>query len=249
LWSNGPKECLELPDYSFQEEFGKPIPSFPPREVLRTYFMARVKKNGLLDRFDVRLNTVVRNVEFVNNKFRVVSFQNKTQTTKTELFDYVVVASGHFSMPNLPDYPGANKFPGRLLHSHDFRDARELSVKHVLVVGSSYSAEDIALQCIKYGAKKITCSYRTRPMGFHWPDNMEEVPILTTIEESGIVNFSDGSKRKVDAIIFCTGYKHHFSFLPDELRLQTMNILYPDNLYKGVVWQQNPKCFFMGMQV
>ena len=30
LWSNGPKECLEFADYSFDEHFGKPIPSFPP---------------------------------------------------------------------------------------------------------------------------------------------------------------------------------------------------------------------------
>ena len=29
LWSNGPKECLEFADYSFDEHFGKPIPSFP----------------------------------------------------------------------------------------------------------------------------------------------------------------------------------------------------------------------------
>ena len=35
LWSNGPKECLEFGDYSFDEHFGKAIPSFPPREVLR----------------------------------------------------------------------------------------------------------------------------------------------------------------------------------------------------------------------
>ncbi len=34
LWSNGPKECLEFADYTFDEHFGKPIPSFPPREVL-----------------------------------------------------------------------------------------------------------------------------------------------------------------------------------------------------------------------
>ena len=26
LWSNGPKECLEFGDYSFEKHFGKPIP-------------------------------------------------------------------------------------------------------------------------------------------------------------------------------------------------------------------------------
>ena len=37
LWSNGPKECLELADYSFDEHFGKAIPSFPPRVVPVSY--------------------------------------------------------------------------------------------------------------------------------------------------------------------------------------------------------------------
>src|SRR5690606_17679050 len=35
LWSNGPKECLEFADYSFEQHFGKPIASCPPRAVLR----------------------------------------------------------------------------------------------------------------------------------------------------------------------------------------------------------------------
>src|SRR5690554_5002643 len=46
----------------------------------------------------------------------------------------------------------------------------------------------------------------------------------------------------------CTGYLFHFPFLPDELRLQTHNCLYPANLYKGVFWQPNPKLIYLGMQ-
>lgn len=37
LWSNGPKEGLEYPDYTFDEHFGKAIPSYAPREVLLDY--------------------------------------------------------------------------------------------------------------------------------------------------------------------------------------------------------------------
>ena len=44
LWSNGPKECLEFADYTFDEHFGKPIPSFPPREVLYDYILGRANK-------------------------------------------------------------------------------------------------------------------------------------------------------------------------------------------------------------
>lgn len=38
LWSNGPKEAsVEFPDYTYEEHYGKAIPSFPPREVLFDY--------------------------------------------------------------------------------------------------------------------------------------------------------------------------------------------------------------------
>ena len=37
LWSNSPKEVNEFPDYTFEEHYKKPIPSFPPREVLYDY--------------------------------------------------------------------------------------------------------------------------------------------------------------------------------------------------------------------
>lgn len=60
--------------------------------------------------------------------------------------------------------------------------------------------------------------------------------------------FKDGSQKNVDAIILCTGYQHHFPFLPDELKLKTGNRLWPLRLYKGVVWENNPKLFYLGMQ-
>ena len=56
LWSNGPKECLEFADYSFDEHFGKPIPSFPPREVLYNYIVGRVSKGNLKKK---RLNLIL----------------------------------------------------------------------------------------------------------------------------------------------------------------------------------------------
>ena len=36
LWSNGPKECLEFADYSFDEHFGNPIPSFHQEKIYMT---------------------------------------------------------------------------------------------------------------------------------------------------------------------------------------------------------------------
>ena len=61
-------------------------------------------------------------------------------------------------------------------------------------------------------------------------------------------HFKDDSSKEIDAIIMCTGYLHHFPFLPDELRLQTDNRLWPLNLYKGVFWEDNPRLMYLGMQ-
>jgi trimethylamine monooxygenase len=247
LWSNGPKECLEFADYSFEEHFGKPIASYPPRAVLWDYIKGRVEKAGVRDW--VRFCTPVRMVTFdeATAKFTVTAHDRVNDRMYDELFDYVIVASGHFSTPNVPYFEGVSTFGGRVLHSHDFRDALEFKDKDILIVGRSYSAEDIGSQCWKYGAKSVTVSYRSKPIGFAWPERFEERPLLQKLENK-IAHFKDGTTKEVDALILCTGYLHHFPFLPDSLRLKTANRLWTDDLYKGVVYEKNPQLFYVGMQ-
>jgi len=247
LWSNGPKEGLEFADYSFDEHFGKPIASYPPRAVLFDYIEGRVQKAGVRDW--IRFNSTVRRVssDDTNGKFTVLVHNNEEDRDYSEEFDYVVVASGHFSTPNVPEFEGFNAFNGRILHAHDFRDALEFKNQDILIIGTSYSAEDIGSQCWKYGCRSVTVSHRTAPMGYKWPDNWKEVPLLKKVEKN-TATFIDGSTAEVQAIILCTGYLHHFPFMDEELRLKTNNRLYPVNLYNGVVWTGNPRLFYLGMQ-
>ena len=247
LWSNGPKEGLEFADYSFEEHFGKQIASYPPRAVLFDYIEGRVTKAGVRDW--VRFRTPVRMVKYdaAAGKFTVTVHDLIDDHMYEEVFDNVIVASGHFSTPNVPEFPGFGTFNGRVLHAHDFRDAMEFHDKDLLIVGTSYSAEDIGSQCWKYGCKSITVAHRTAPMGFDWPSNWKEVPILTHVDKD-TAYFKDGSSKKVDAVILCTGYQHHFPYLPDDLRLKTRNRLATADLYKGVAWVHNPKLFYIGMQ-
>ncbi|WP_417262538.1 NAD(P)-binding domain-containing protein [Celeribacter sp.] len=247
LWSNGPKEGLEFADYSFEEHFGKQIASYPPRAVLFDYIEGRVIKADV--RKWIRFSSVIRWVEYDADKgdFEVTVHDMVEDRVYKERFDNVIVASGHFSSPNVPEYEGFDQFNGRIVHAHDFRDAREFEGKDVLLMGSSYSAEDIGSQCWKYGANSVTTCYRSAPMGFNWPDNWEEKPALQKVEGK-TAYFSDGTTKDIDAIILCTGYKHYFPFLPDDLRLKTKNRLATADLYKGVVYTHNPKLFYLGMQ-
>lgn len=246
MWTNGPKECDEFADYAYDEHFGRPIPSYLEREQFRGYILGRAEKSGV--KRLIQFNTAVRDVcRHQDGQFFVTVEDLQERKSRSERFDYVVVASGHFSVPDAPHFDGMDGFPGRICHSHDFRNAEEFAGQDVLVIGGRWSAEDIALQLYKFGAKSITISYRTRPMGFAWPAGIVEVPLLAKIQGKTAI-FRDGTEREVDSVILCTGYKHHFPFLAHSLRLVTGNRPYPGQLYKGIFFQDEPNLLYLGMQ-
>ncbi|GGZ95304.1 potassium transporter [Ignatzschineria ureiclastica] len=247
LWINAPKEALEFGDYTFDEHFKEPIPSYVPRAVLKDYIVSRVERDNIRDY--IRFNHAVRWVEYLpaNEKFRVTVMDHTQDRLITNEFDYVVCATGHFSTPYLPQVEGLEDFSGRVIHSHEFRDAREFKDQDILIVGSSYSAEDIGTQCYKYGAKSITFSYRTNPIGHDWPPHFEERPLLLKAK-GRTAYFKDGSHKDFDAIIFCTGYRFNFNFLSEDIRLKAHNSIYPADLYKGIFLIDHPKMIYLGMQ-
>ena len=185
--------------------------------------------------------------EATNDFSVVVKNLPEDRVLPVETFNYVVVAVGHFSVPNLPDFPGIDQFHGRVVHSHDIRGASHFEGKRVLLVGASYSAEDIALQCLKYGAKNVICTWRTNPMAFKWPSHISERPLLTKID-GNTVQFRDGSSAEVDDIILCTGYQFSYPFMEERLCLKTTNVLYPEGLYKAIMWTGggNNKVLYIG---
>ncbi len=247
LWSNAPKEAIEFGDYTFDDHFKKPMPSYLPREVLLDYILGRVKQSDV-KRY-IHFNHAVRWIEYdpEREKFTVTVMDHTKDELKSEEFDHVVIATGHFSTPYYPDIKGLERFPGRVLHSHDYRDPREFAGRRLLIVGSSYSAEDIGSQCYKYGADEIIFSYLEGPMPYDWPDNIRQRPLIEYVDENK-VHFVDGSVEEVDAILFCTGFKFHFPYLPEELRLKSRNELYLSGLYNGVALIKEPKLFYLGMQ-
>jgi len=70
LWSNGPKECLEFPDYSFEQHFGAPVVSYPPRLALRDYIIGYTKHHKVDIDNIVRLNSSVQNVKFLDDEIK-----------------------------------------------------------------------------------------------------------------------------------------------------------------------------------
>ena len=123
LWTNNPKGYMELTDYTFNDHFKLPLPSFLPSEPIRDYLFRKARKYGI-EKY-VRFNTVVRFVHKKGNHFVLTSEHLLKGMRRDEEFDYVIVATGHYSIPHFPSFPGLDKYPGRILHSHDFKKAEE----------------------------------------------------------------------------------------------------------------------------
>jgi cation diffusion facilitator CzcD-associated flavoprotein CzcO len=52
----------------------------------------------------------------------------------------IINATGTWENPHIPDYPGAETFAGRTLHTRDFKSAQDFAGQHVLIVGGGISA-------------------------------------------------------------------------------------------------------------
>ncbi|KAH9931321.1 uncharacterized protein B0H18DRAFT_991152 [Fomitopsis serialis] len=73
-------------------------------------------------------------------------------TTRTFHVDHVVLALGFGGgVPNMPTFPGQEDFQGQVLHSTQFKTARDHAGKKVVVIGACNSAHDIASDYEEHG--------------------------------------------------------------------------------------------------
>ena len=214
-----------------------------------------MKTSGLCDlQQSIKFSTVVRQVKYSKDKksFSVVAHNLLEDHVYEELgFSHLIIATGIFTIPYFPSIPGLDNFKGRILHARDFRHATDFKDKTILILGSSYSAQDLTQMCHKFGATRIICSWRTSPMGYKWPSGIEERPQVKRFNGNSAM-FSDTTSAEIDVVIFCTGYQRCFPFLPDDIRLQEKDqtTFYPNNLYKGVLFMKggNQRVLYLGTQ-
>lgn len=70
----------------------------------------------------------------------------------------IINATGTWETPYIPEYPGAARFAGRQLHTHEYQSAAEFVGKHVIVVGGGISA----LQLLDEISRVTTTTWVTR---------------------------------------------------------------------------------------
>ena len=89
-------------------------------------------------------------------------------------------------------------------------------------------------------------SYRSGPPTFALPPNVTLKPLISKVD-SKKAYFIDDTDAEIDVIMFCTGYKHSYPFMDDPIRFKPMkNQGYFKELYKGLVFIENPKILYLG---
>ncbi len=120
----------DLPGLAFEPEDGQ----LRAADVVPAYFAAYERRFDLPVRRPVRVTAVSRTDD---DRFRV----------KTSDGDWtaraIVNATGTWTRPFVPRYPGQETFAGRQLHTVDYRSAEEFAGRHVVVVGGGASATQL----------------------------------------------------------------------------------------------------------
>lgn len=76
--------------------------------------------------------------------------------THTEIFDCVLLASGHHATPHFPPkWPGQDQFKGRIMHAHSYKDHTGFEDQVAVVVGIGNSSLDISVELSRI-CRKVT---------------------------------------------------------------------------------------------
>ena len=76
------------------------------------------------------------------------------QKVNSSEFDAIMVCTGSFAKPHVPEFSGQNVFTGKVMHSHDYRTSQGFENQRVLIVGIGNTAGDIAAD-LSYVASKV----------------------------------------------------------------------------------------------
>ncbi|XP_051193267.1 flavin-containing monooxygenase FMO GS-OX-like 8 [Lolium perenne] len=225
-----PREAMGFSDFQFvprDGDDGRDPRRFPGHREVHCYLRDFCDAFGLMDA--VRLNTRVLRVAAAAPTSTTRQWAVRSVSTGTdddaqdEVFDAVVVATGHYSQPVLPRIQGMEEWGRRQLHSHSYRTPEPFQGETVVVVGCGDSGKDIALDLCQVArevhltansssAEEATTPAMSRMLASHG-DVLRLHPRTRRLHADGRVEFADGSSVLADTVIYCTGYGYSFPFL------------------------------------
>ena len=151
LIMNLPKQWMTYKDFCISKEY----PTFMTHQQFHLYLQQYSEHFSLYD--IIKFKTTVKSVkidESAEHKYKVTTVPTDMKEGIEETisyYDYVVVWTGHYSVPQMPNFEGEDVFKGNLYHVHSFKKftSEDFEDKNVLIVGSSVSAWDLGYMSFK----------------------------------------------------------------------------------------------------
>ncbi|KAK5729756.1 hypothetical protein LTR17_011722 [Elasticomyces elasticus] len=254
---------------------------FVPHHVLADYIQGAAAANNVIEniQFDTRVTDVVKE----GSRWRVETAKLTGVPSESNVscdvkdFDALVIATGHYHAPNVPEMPGLDDwvqaFPSRIWHSKRYRRSDAFEGQNVLLVGAGVSSVDIARDLGGVAAAVFQSSRGGMyDLPSHLlPDNAARVEGIRSFETlSGAVFSEDGSipgtitltsgKKlcNIHQVILCTGYHVSFPFMrqyhadgvePEDAdeRVLVTNGQVTHNLHKDIFYIPDPSLVFLGV--
>ena len=226
---------------------------FPSREVVKQY----LEDYGEDVRHLVSFQTQVIDICQPRPGTHRVRLKNlQTNTVYEKIYDAVVVANGHYSVPCVPNIRGIKEWnranSGVISHTKSYRRRESFAGKKVIIVGNGASGTDIASQIGQVCKHPLLMSQRSESIMGSAADYAELVPELAEFPPSShgtrAVRFANGRVvENLDAILFATGYYYSFPFL-SSLESQLISTgERVQNTYKHLFYTDDPTIAFIAL--
>jgi dimethylaniline monooxygenase (N-oxide forming) len=144
----------------------------------------------------------------------------RTNEHFTKRYDVVMVCSGTYFKPFVPEVFRNCTFDGKIVHSKYYRRPENYADQTVLVIGGGPSGMDMSIE-ISQQAKKVYFAHRMKSALESLPAEIEQIT-EEVVEVSGKqIKFASGRcLADVDVVLLTTGYEYSFGFLDESCGLK-----------------------------
>ena len=125
------------------KKFGNAVPRYPSRQQVVDYLDDYQKEFRINPVFNTEAKRIKRDQGDWDTETNNGIFRSK----------YVIMATGAFAKPKPVHFKGIESFPGKVLHSYEYKTGSDFKGQKVLVVGFGNSACEIAIDLYEQGAK------------------------------------------------------------------------------------------------
>ncbi|MEP7229771.1 MAG: NAD(P)/FAD-dependent oxidoreductase [Ginsengibacter sp.] len=124
------------------KKFDSAIPRYPSRQQVIDYLEDYKKEFNIEPVFNTEAKSIRR-----ENDCWIIETTNEIFKSK-----YVIIATGPFGKPKPVSFQGMETFPGKIIHSSQYRTGKDFKGQKVLIAGFGNSACEIAIDLYEQGA-------------------------------------------------------------------------------------------------